>query len=75
MSRRASRAKLCPTPSKGRHYTEADAIAIGRAKELQLQHAHIPVTPFYVYRCPCLWWHLTSKQYNREGVEHRRCVS
>lgn len=71
MSRRASRAKLCPTPSKGRYFTEAEAIDAGLTRQHQMTLAHQPVKALYVYPCPCLWWHLTSRRYSSEGQWHR----
>lgn len=72
MSRRAARSKLCPTPSKQRYGTADDASEAGQRVAAQLDHAHLAFQPFYVYQCPCLWWHLTSHPYDRNGVRHAR---
>lgn len=75
MSRRAARSKLCPTPSKGKHYTVAEAIAAGEEREAQARAAHLPLRPLYTYQCACLWWHRTRHPYSREGQPNHRCTT
>lgn len=72
MSRRRAHASLCPTPSKGRYGSEAEACEHGQATEQTMQHAGLKPRPFYVYRCACGAYHLTSHYRGQNGARNTR---
>ncbi|MFR9796168.1 hypothetical protein ACL02U_09730 [Streptomyces sp. MS06] len=45
----------CPTPTKKRFATQTAADRAARRATFALDQTLHP------YRCPCTWWHLTSK--------------
>lgn len=72
MSRRAERAKMCPTPSKRAHLTEADAVEAGIERRALDTACHRRPVVLFVYACDCRRWHLTRREYNRDGKRNRR---
>lgn len=72
MSRRAGRAKLCPTPSKASYWTDDEAAIAAERFERQMIRAGRDVTAFYVYSCACQRFHLTHLAFGQGGRPNRR---
>lgn len=72
MSRRAQRSKLCPVPSKVRHYTEEEALEAGRSFEAMCIRLGRPFDPVYVYRCDCRMYHVTRRSVGVDSTFNRK---